>query len=793
MPMRRWHVIFVPFNNLPLAIKLGLTTLGAMLLLVALAWIALSALDLQRGLDGRVATATAAERAGRRALGAVADMRLAALEAQAATSEAAVASSVRRADMLGTRVTRLLGEMKETVAEPLPREMVDRAVAALDDYQAKLAQAATLRQAALAASDAFPPLRATTVAAGGALGDALAHEWLLPDLAAQAQADVSGLLMAADSVQSIVLTFRTDGGEHNTVDAARTQVAAFRDAMAGARTEMQQRGASLASLPVTPATADAVRALVAAAEALGAGGQAVLDAEAAAGLFALGQTQPANKALAGRVDGAISPFVDAAEAAHEASAAALERARWTLRTLSGGAVLALLLLGAAFIASITRPIRALTRAMQLIAGGDTAHVVGFAGRRDEVGRMAAALETLRGAVGRAFVQGEMIAQLPIGVMTAEPAAPFRITYANTATCRLLAPIAGSLPVAPEALVGQSIDIFHAHPGRAQAILGDPARLPHRATVVVGGATLELTISALRGADGGYSGPMLCWRDRTGQERLSSQFERSVVDIAHRVGQSAEQMATTAEAMSGAALASGSQLHHVADASRGATGHVQMVAASAEQLAASVREIAQQVAESARIAGGAVAEAEATDRTVGGLANTATKVGDVVRLIRDIAGRTNLLALNATIEAARAGEAGRGFAVVAGEVKTLATQTARATEDIAAQIAAIQQETGQAVAALRSIGGTIRRMSEIATGIASAVEQQGAATQEIARSVQEAANGTAEVDSTIAAVGGSVQQAGTQAAEVVTAAQALTEQSATLAREVVEFLGSLKAA
>ena len=207
----------------------------------------------------------------------------------------------------------------------------------------------------------------------------------------------------------------------------------------------------------------------------------------------------------------------------------------------------------------------------------------------------------------------------------------------------------------------------------------------------------------------------------------------------------------------------------------------------------MREIAQQVAESARIAGGAVAEAEATDRTVGGLANTATKVGDVVRLIRDIAGRTNLLALNATIEAARAGEAGRGFAVVAGEVKTLATQTARATEDIAAQIAAIQQETGQAVAALRSIGGTIRRMSEIATGIASAVEQQGAATQEIARSVQEAANGTAEVDSTIAAVGGSVQQAGTQAAEVVTAAQALTEQSATLAREVVEFLGSLKAA
>ena len=166
---------------------------------------------------------------------------------------------------------------------------------------------------------------------------------------------------------------------------------------------------------------------------------------------------------------------------------------------------------------------------------------------------------------------------------------------------------------------------------------------------------------------------------------------------------------------------------------------------------------------------------------------------MVELIRGIAGRTNLLALNATIEAARAGEAGRGFAVVANEVKMLANQTARATEDIGGQIAAMQGETTQAVAALRSIGGTIRRMSEIATAIAGAVEEQSAATQEIARSVQEAAASTAQVDGTIGEVAADVQRTGTQAEQVVGATGALGGQSATLSREVAGFLAALKAA
>ncbi|HEY0419729.1 MAG TPA: methyl-accepting chemotaxis protein, partial [Acetobacteraceae bacterium] len=184
---------------------------------------------------------------------------------------------------------------------------------------------------------------------------------------------------------------------------------------------------------------------------------------------------------------------------------------------------------------------------------------------------------------------------------------------------------------------------------------------------------------------------------------------------------------------------------------------------------------------------------ATDHSVTGLSEAAARIGDVVRLIGDIAARTNLLALNATIEAARAGEAGRGFAVVANEVKTLANQTAKATEEIGGQIAAMQGATGHAVAALRSIAATIQRMNEIATTIAGAVEEQGAATQEIARAVQQAAAGTHAVDAHIGHVSNAVNQTGQQAGGVVASAGKLGEQSANLSREVAAFLAAMREA
>ncbi len=211
------------------------------------------------------------------------------------------------------------------------------------------------------------------------------------------------------------------------------------------------------------------------------------------------------------------------------------------------------------------------------------------------------------------------------------------------------------------------------------------------------------------------------------------------------------MRRTSEGMSATSDQTNHQVRAVAAASEEASSNVQTVAAASEELSASIGEISRQVTHAASIAERAVEETRRTDNTVRGLTETAGRIGEVVKLISNIAGQTNLLALNATIEAARAGEAGKGFAVVASEVKSLANQTAKATEEISAQIAAVQKVTQEAVDAIRSIGGTIGEVSEVATGIASAVEEQGAATQEITRNTQEAARRTREVSETVAGV------------------------------------------
>lgn len=357
----------------------------------------------------------------------------------------------------------------------------------------------------------------------------------------------------------------------------------------------------------------------------------------------------------------------------------------------------------------------------------------------------------------------MVDQMPINVMMCDKDT-LEITYVNKTSVDTLSGLEDLLPCKADELMGQCIDIFHKHPEHQRQLLADPSNLPHNAKIKLGPETLDLRVSAINDANGNYVGPMVSWSVATKQVQIADDFENGVKGVVEAVSAAATEMQGSSEAMASTAEETSSQASTVASA--------------AEQLAASIQEISRQVSSAAQITSEGVEQARKSNELISGLSNAADKVGEIVGLITDIAAQTNLLALNATIEAARAGDAGKGFAVVASEVKSLASQTASATEEIATQIGGIQSATGDAVTAIEGIGGTIEQINEISTAIASAVEEQGAATDEVTRSVSGVHEASAE--------------SGKSANEVLSAAGELAQQAEFLRSKVNDFLVEVRA-
>jgi methyl-accepting chemotaxis protein len=293
----------------------------------------------------------------------------------------------------------------------------------------------------------------------------------------------------------------------------------------------------------------------------------------------------------------------------------------------------------------------------------------------------------------------------------------------------------------------------------------------------------------------YQEAMIMERQKRQQalENAINEFDSVMKEVTRSLSTAAQGVQTQSQAMAVTAEQTTKQSSAVAAASEEASSNVQTVASASEEMAASITEISRQMSESMKSSQSAVDEAARADAQVRGLAEAAQKIGDVVKIISDIASQTNLLALNATIEAARAGEAGKGFAVVASEVKNLANQTARATEEISQLIGAIQGATNDTVGAIQAIGKTIGKISEISTAVASSVEEQRAATQEIARNVQEAAKGTQEVSSNINGVSQAAASTGAAATQLRGTADELSQQSTVLRQQVQTFLDKARAA
>ncbi len=383
----------------------------------------------------------------------------------------------------------------------------------------------------------------------------------------------------------------------------------------------------------------------------------------------------------------------------------------------------------------------------------------------------------------------MMENMPINVLMASSEGV--LEYFNPAASQNLKRLENQLPRKVNELKGKPFDLFSRQTELQSRILGNPGNLPFTSRVQLGTDHLDVQVNAIYDKKGDYVGPMVTFTIITEQVQMADTFEKDIRGIVEIVTSSATEMQASAKSLAATSDETARQAQVVAAASEEATRNVETVSSASEELSKSISEIARHVQDASKMTATAVHDAEKTNATIRDLGVSSNEIGQVVKVITSIAQQTNLLALNATIEAARAGEAGKGFAVVANEVKELARQTAKATEEISQKINAIQNATGVAITAIGSIGESIRKINEISTTIASAVEEQSAATNEISRNVSEAARGTAEVSSNIAGVSQAADEGGKGAGDILTAAEGLAIESNRLDQATTQFLQKLR--
>lgn len=381
----------------------------------------------------------------------------------------------------------------------------------------------------------------------------------------------------------------------------------------------------------------------------------------------------------------------------------------------------------------------------------------------------------------------MIENAPVNIMRANT--DLVIEYINPSSLKTLKTLEHLLPIKADQVLGSCIDIFHKNPAHQRGMLADPRKLPHQAQIKLGDQTLDLLVSPIYDGSGTYLGPMVTWQVITQKieaERREKEMLGRVADSAASVASSSSQLTAVSQQLTSSAEETASQANVVSAASEEVSKNIEVVATSAQELLSSIREIAKSASEAAKVAREAVTVAQATNTTISQLGNSSQEIGKVIKVITSIAQQTNLLALNATIEAARAGEAGKGFAVVANEVKELAKETARATEEIGRKIEAIQSDTDKAVGAIGEVSGIINQISDISNIIASAVEEQTATTNEIGRNVGEAARGANEIARNISGVATAAQNTSGGALDTQKAAESLSGTAGELQELVKRF-------